>query len=115
MAKVFGFTTRDGGYRCVDVRLYHMNTDEDVFWSKRKNSYVLVEVPLPSGSRPTLTMPEGRVVRLVSINGIGEVRWEAMDYQLRSLTESTPTPGCDSEEILLAARHFKLSYDGKVL
>jgi hypothetical protein len=114
-ARVYGFVSRNG-YRCVDVLLNSMNTTENVFWSPRANSYVLCEPGMQSaklGDVPHL--PDGTAVDLVSVNGIGEVRWQAMGWQLESMLERPPYPGSDGEEILAAARHFGLSYKGKKL
>ena len=109
--KIYGFTSRNG-YRCVDVLLHDMATTESIYWSDRKNSYVLTE---PMDGEDQLTLPDGQAVRLVSVNGIGEVRWEAMSYQLSGILERAPTPGSDAHEVWCAARHLKLPYGGKEL
>lgn len=43
---------------------------EGVYWDEKGNSYILVKDPV--GDYRT---PEGEQVSMVSINGIGEVRW----------------------------------------
>lgn len=45
----------------VDIKLHDMHTNDQVYWSPRCNSYVVVE-------------SEGKL-KVLSINGIGEIRW----------------------------------------
>lgn len=45
-----------------------------VFWSSTHNSYVLAR-PLRGAVKDGWLTPDGQRVQLVSINGIGEVRW----------------------------------------
>lgn len=118
MPKIHGYTMRVGSYhsngqpnenapkyKCVDVLLTSMRTNEDVFWSKRGNSYVLVVGPMES-----LHMPDGTPVQLLSVNGIGEVRWPVwlsrIEDALKYEKEGRLDPTWDSAEQLEAARHF---------
>lgn len=111
----------------VDVSLYDMNTKPDIFWSPRKfriengrqepaggcNSYVLVEETDPAPGINELLF-EGKRVRLYSINGAGEVRWEVFARELRNgmayEREGKLDPHWDCAEFLLAARHFNLKW-----
>lgn len=82
---------RDG--RHVDVTLREIRTTPDIFWSERCNSYVLTE----PGTHPRFKLPDGTPVRLVSINGIGEIRWDVERWGL----------GPDQDGP--AVEHFKLT------
>lgn len=114
MPKIHGYTVRKGsfhgggdeGYKCVDVLLSSMRSTEDIFWSRRSNSYVLVE-----GGDFHLT--DGRTAQLLSVNGIGEVRWPVWVSQIKQAVEMEAEgklkPDYDSFEQLEAARHFGLA------
>ena len=65
MPEVFEY----GGYG-VNVKLTEMRTTKDVVWV-RGNSFVVVE----NKERGPFVLPNGDRVDLVSVNGIGEVRW----------------------------------------
>lgn len=89
----------------VDVALVSMtNPGPDVvFWSKRANSYVLVE---GNGAAPGMRdgsdgrwLLGGTRVHLVSINGIGEIRWEVEPGMLVGA----------GEEAEAAVKHFGLT------
>lgn len=63
---------RYGGFG-VDVKLASRNDPADVYWSEGYNSFVLVHPHIEdSGNWFT---PDGQRCDLVSINGIGEIRW----------------------------------------
>jgi hypothetical protein len=117
---IFGWKDTQHGAR-VDVTLRDMNTTNDIYWSRSKNSYVLAEVRADS---PWLTHPkcadyyfqrDGRWFCLVSINGCGEVRWSVTadrlaqdeDYEEVCEAEGRDHHG-DGVEQLAAARHFNL-------
>jgi len=57
-------TVQRGGYG-VQIALRHMRNDAKVFWSEQSNSYVVVD--------------DGDQLTLLSINGIGEIRWRVLD------------------------------------
>lgn len=59
-----------GGYG-VDVKLQSMKTSPSVFWSKAHHSFVVVDDP----QRGDFSY-KGRRVSLISVNGIGEIRWK---------------------------------------
>ena len=70
----------------VDYSIPAMGTNSAVFWSVKTdktnggNSYVLVENPEGTW------VVEGVRCDIVSINGIGEVRWNVMRYEKPGLT-----------------------------
>lgn len=113
MAKIFNY--RQGG---VDIALRTMRTSEDVFWTERANSYVLVE----SRDEGRHSMPKwthnGMRVDCLSINGIGEVRWALTPtdvYKYESLQAGTPElrefPA--DREMPEVVEHFKLKVSRK--
>lgn len=63
------FTERGG--HGVDIRLTSMRSNQFVFWSARGNSYVVVR----DGA-----VNEPEKFRILSINGIGEIRWTVEDW-----------------------------------
>ena len=73
-------TVEYGGHG-VDIKLQHPYNTKNVFWSRQGNSYVMVEADAPSDR--TFRTPDGRHVKLLSINGIGEIRWAAEPADLR--------------------------------
>ena len=99
-AKVHGWAEDRFG-RHVDIGLTNAQTTRDVFWSVGGNSYVLAENALDS-QQPLL----------VSINGMGEVRWVVSPQQIARAVEQERTgtlrPYTDSAEYVAAARHFGL-------
>lgn len=65
----------------VNIKLTEVRTTEKVFWSERSNSYVLAEPEGRAdgwGSEQVWLTPDGRKCWLLSINGIGEVRWSVL-------------------------------------
>ena len=117
MAKIHGF--KEPSFyvgRQVDVELHSMTTTEDVFWSHRSNSYVLAEAPVLERKEhveQVLWTEEGKAVQLLSVNGIGEVRWPVWPYHLEAGQRAEKAgwikPDHDIYEYLQAARHFGLS------
>lgn len=99
MHKTVGY---DKATQRVDIRLQHSRNTETTFWSPQYNSYVLREVKEedinPGYLNPGAIwkLPDGRRVFLLSINGIGEVRW------------SVPHSG-SADGDLDAARYFNLT------
>lgn len=67
-------TTPYGGHG-VQIGLQHANNTAQVFWSQQYNSFVIT--PDPKGQWLT---PDDEQVSLLSINGIGEIRWPVMHY-----------------------------------
>jgi hypothetical protein len=108
-----------GGFG-IDVKLTHMGTTRDVFWSPRIptgggcNSYVLCE-PLLGGTSAVFRLPGGAPVQLFSVNGIGEIRWGIEPHRVYD-TVAHLDAGHDwaktgeDYESLLAARHFGLVF-----
>jgi hypothetical protein len=100
-AKVHGWIEDERFGNCVNVQLANLYTTPDVFWSARGNSYVLAS-NAQDAAQPLL----------VSVNGLGEVRWtvddRALQRALRHERESWFNPQGDDAETLAAARHFKL-------
>ena len=93
----------------MDVALRDHETTDDVFWSERCNSYVLVGAA--GGDRDRLMCSvKGVGVSLVSVNGGGEVRWTVSQSQIDYAVEAEARGirGGDAEEQLAAARHFGL-------
>ena len=110
MARIHGWKKNEfTGNQVVDVKLYHTDTTQDVFWSKMKNSYVLVESFDIFGN---FEAPDGTGVRLLSVNGAGEVRWPVMVqdivFALRAEKEGWLDEGSTIDEQLKAFRHFNL-------
>jgi hypothetical protein len=113
--QVFGWTDTEYGPR-VAVRLVDHRTTPDIYWSVRYNSYVLAEVrsnATPFEQRQAIDF-NGRKVQLVSVNGMGEVRWTveqwAIDCALRDEKEEWwDRVNGDGKEQLAAARHFGLA------
>ena len=68
-----------GGYG-VDVKLISYSNPSDVFWSEKCNSYVIVEPRDPD--RALFTHPEHGPVNLISINGMGEIRWDTLPWDV---------------------------------
>ena len=66
------------GRHGVDVGLTSMRTTPDIFWSDRGNSFVTVR-PEPD-MRGEWIQPDGSRVDLLSINGMGEVRWQVFTW-----------------------------------
>lgn len=107
----------------VDCTLRNMDTTRDIFWSLRKNSYVLAEIKKDSmwANRPAhddtadryfWRGPDGGHVQLLSINGAGEVRWDVTKDRIEADAQRENEPwwndGLDGAEQLAAARHFGL-------
>lgn len=69
-------TCQYGGHG-VDIKLDNFGSHEGrVFWKlPEHNSYVMV--PDPRGGFKT---PDGTTVSILSINGIGEIRWSVQDW-----------------------------------
>lgn len=70
----------DFGDYGVDIRIYNRFDPPDVFWSERGNSYVMVEPRDPE--RALFFHPEHGPVNLVSINGLGEIRWDVLPWEV---------------------------------
>jgi len=102
MTRIFGFKDNR-----VDVQLYSMRTTENVYWSYRSNSFVLV------ASEHGQFEFNGQRVNLYCINGIGEIRWDVRpsDVQraLAYVAEGKLDSSWDCAESLAAARHFGLA------
>lgn len=100
----------------VDCSLWHTDTTPDVFWSERKNSYVLAEAMNPEEwgedwLKHSCWLIDGKWVQLLSINGGGEVRWDASRRRVEdSIKDEGESwfPRCEDFELLAAARHFAL-------
>lgn len=58
----------------VNRQLNHMRSNEAVYWSRGGNSYVVVQIEEPQRIWGTVSDPG---YHIVSINGIGEIRWSA--------------------------------------
>ncbi len=69
-----------GGYG-VDIQLHSRYIPSDVFWGEKGNSYVVVTPRAPE--QATLIHPEHGSVNLVSINGLGEIRWNVQRFDAR--------------------------------
>lgn len=99
----------------VGLKTMHDPGPDTVYWSAGANSYVLVE-PTENGLRQrgkdVFTLPDGRPVALMSINGIGECRWEVDVWQIRHALEKPTYTNSEIEEGLAACRHFGLMLDG---
>jgi hypothetical protein len=96
-----------GGYG-VNVKLTSMQTSKDVVWV-RGNSFVLVDSP----TRGPFTLGvNGQRVALVSINGLGEIRWDVRAYDivnaLQYAAEGKLDASWDCAMHLMAAKHFGL-------
>lgn len=76
-----------------------------VYWSPRGNSYVLVKAHLDLNHQQYFLTPWGQPVTLVSINGIGELRWTVRPYEIIA-----DLGGGGNSESILAARHFSLLF-----
>lgn len=102
MAEVFEY----GGYG-VNCKLTSASPSPDVAWV-RGNSFVLVASP----KGPFLH--KGQRVDLVSINGMGEVRWPVWKMHIEQALElneqETMDPNWDSSMHLSAFRHFGLTF-----
>lgn len=91
----------------VNCKLTSMQTNKDVFWH-RGNSFVVVDDPQRGGF-----LLGSQRVSLVSINGIGEIRWpvwsrevvQALQYAAEGKLDAT----WDCAMHLLAAKHFGLA------
>jgi hypothetical protein len=94
-----------GGYG-VNVKLTVMETSKDIVWV-RGNSFVLVDSP-EQGS----FLLDGQRVELVSINGIGEIRWKVWERDiidgLRYEKEGKTNINWDCIMHLAAYKHFGL-------
>jgi hypothetical protein len=64
-----------GGYG-VDVKLHSKTVPSDVYWDAVANSYVLVE-----DKEGLWATQDGKRVSIVSVNGIGEIRWHLREYE----------------------------------
>lgn len=95
-----------GGYG-VNCKLTEMRTNKDVVWV-RGNSFVLVK----NEERGPFFAPNGDRVDLVSINGIGEVRWPVWERDIESAEQyeldGKLDPKWDCAMHLEAYRHFDL-------
>ena len=80
------------GKHGVDVRLQSFTSPgpDTVYWSERTNSYVCV-----ADTHGPWVTSDGKPCALLSINGIGEIRW------------SVPAKPFDEEQIA-AVKHFGL-------
>lgn len=94
-----------GGYG-VNIKLTSASTSKDVVWV-RGNSFVLVDDP-----EGDFLLGEQRV-NLVSVNGIGEIRWDVREHDIKqaeryedSGEEYSHTWDCFMH--LAAYRHFGL-------
>lgn len=110
----------------VDIKLVNHQSNDKVFWSPRKvhengratgmNSYVIV--PGIDSWNGVDFLFEGQKVRLLSINGIGEIRWEVFTNEISQAKDrerlGTLNPTWDMAEHLLAARYFGLSIQSEV-
>ena len=106
MPEVFEY----GGYG-VNVKLTEMRDSKDVVWV-RGNSFVVVDSP----ERGDFTLGlNGQRVQLVSINGIGEIRWNARAYDvvnaLQYAAKGELNESWDCAMHLMAAKHFGLVID----
>ena len=63
-----------GGYG-VDLKLSHAGNTDRVFWYEG-NSYVFC----PDENYGTHVTEDGRQVAIISVNGIGEIRWKATGF-----------------------------------
>jgi hypothetical protein len=86
----------------VDIRLSNSRTTNQVFWSQRGNSYVIVA----DDDGPHVK--DGQRVALLSINGMGQIRWRVSDTEIHSARRHEPQPDWDSFEFLAAFTHFGL-------
>lgn len=101
----------------VDVVLLNHETTKDIYWSPRKfredghpggglNSYVLIE-----GGHYAFPY-HGMFVRLVCVNGAGEIRWDVPKREIQvaqdHLKAGTLKEGWDMFEMYHAAKHFGL-------
>lgn len=99
----------------ADVELHSMTTTKDVFWSPRWasegggrggcNSYILMESPYGE------FIHLGIQCSLVSVNGIGEIRWSVSPNDLERDQRNEKEDwrkGDEYGEKLKAARHFGL-------
>ena len=70
------------GNHGVDIALHHMTSNDTVFWSTRKNSFVLVE-----DDRGDFVV-QGKRCTIYSINGRGEIRWDVRAHDLTIMSAS---------------------------
>lgn len=100
-AKIYGWVEDPRFGNHVDVKLSHTQSTADVYWSPRGNSYVLAENVLTPGEP-----------LLVSVNGLGEVRWTIDPHTLQRAVHDEHEPWFnatgDAAEALAAARHLGL-------
>lgn len=100
----------------VDVRLDSMRTTKDVFWSPTWegsggarggcNSFVMVETEYGS-----FLSKDGKTCALMSINGIGEVRWDINKSRIQQDVENSKESWWKDDqhgENIKAAKHFGL-------
>lgn len=87
-----------GGHGVQITLNYFLNTNR-VFWSSRGNSFVMVGVEKPE--HYSFITPTGLHVKLLSINGIGEIRWTCDPRDLKYT-------GGDADETHEAVEYFKL-------
>ena len=90
----------------VDVRLESRSTSDDVFWSERCNSYVLVAAR--ADDRDAFKLGNKHVT-VTSVNGAGEIRWTVQPYQIEyALADEAKGRKLvgDVVEQIAAARHF---------
>lgn len=136
------FERRDSG--SVDVKLDTAETTKDVFWSPRwvrplsewmkargyqegdngrggYNSYVLLRAPEDAEPSRCFIHPDGTRVWLMSVNGMGEIRWFNEPSRLRKLHEMPVEEfrriaqepwehDSDGIESMLAVLHFGLRF-----
>lgn len=110
----------------IDRKLTHMGNTASVFWSEGGNSYVAVQLTEPTRLYGTISQPGFQVV---SINGIGEIRWayeldtawmpeegkEAVDYFFED-EEENPNAGIERQLAAVAKlRRDNLAYQAKCL
>jgi hypothetical protein len=117
-ATVFGYKML-GNYRAVDVALKVMRTSNDVFWTERCNSYVLVRELTKSEAPEGYVMDRaqwlhnGVPVHCLSINGMGEIRWsikpgDVYDYTDLRAGVLTPSEHPTDREMMPVIEHFNL-------
>lgn len=66
----------------VDIALHNFYSNDTVFWSTKKNSFVIVE------SITGEFNVEGKRCSIYSINGRGEIRWPVQIFSYRIMSES---------------------------
>jgi hypothetical protein len=89
------FTALEEGGKRVAVRLHVAANTSDVFWSARSCSYVVNDNPTGQWSTP-----DGTPCDLLSINGIGEIRW------------AVSSPDGNTAGDLEAVEYFGLTWHG---